>query len=97
MISIRKLKNLEKLVVYASSHHQHDRELTVTADQEINGLFVLPFVNVGFVFVDTEVQVKRVNVHFGFEAGNRTGDGHLSVGLLVVDVLDDNCGGLFDE
>ncbi len=97
MISIEKLKNLQKLVVDSSSHHQDDRKMTVTANQHVDGLFVLSFVNVGFVFVDTELKVERVNVDFGFEACDGPGDGHFSVSLLVVNVFDDHCGWIFNE
>jgi hypothetical protein len=67
MVSIGKLKNLEKLVVDSSSHHQDDCELTVTAYEQVDGLFILSFVNVGLVFVDAKVQVERANVDFGFQ------------------------------
>ena len=70
MKSIRKLENLKKFIVNSSFHHQDHCELTVTAYQQVYGLFVLSFMDIRFIFVNAKVEIKRVNIYFGLKSRN---------------------------
>lgn len=48
---------------------------------------------VGFVLVDAELQVKRVDIHLGLESGDGSHDGNLTVNSLIIYVFYNHGGG----
>ena len=96
MKSIRKLEKFKKFIVDPSFHHQDHCELTVAVYQQVYSLFVLSFMDVSLILVNAEVHIKRINFYFGLKPRNGSCDSHFSIGLLVIDVLNDHSSRFID-